>query len=127
MGRLKTHFRKQRFASGGAVHAEPVVSIEVQHDSGDETNSASSAFQKQVDALRAAEAHRPAQSPEQEQEAAYRDLEAAFERGDQKAQAEATDRISKANTRAATQHQLSERQQAFVTATPEMIAEPDRL
>jgi hypothetical protein len=98
MGRLKTHFRKQRlqrYANGGAVHHEPAIDLEtpagsvtVEKDSDD--TSASDAFAKQIDALRQAELH-VAEAAKQPQ------------------------------------HGLTEKQQAFLDANPEMIAEPQRL
>jgi hypothetical protein len=68
---------------------------------------------------------------------ALHDLERAFEAGDTQAQAEATARISRANTLAAEQrvaaaarqpqHNLTPRQQAFLDSNPEMLDQPERL
>jgi len=76
-----------------------------------EHNDASVAFHGQLDALRAAEARQP----RQQAEAAQKDLQKAFDAGDVAAQADATNRIAKANTLLAAEE---DRLQRIAQGTP---------
>ena len=137
--RLKTHFKKGldiapnlavNIDDAPAYAAADAGTEQMLHHVENEDTDASAAFQRQIDALRRAEAHAPVLPPDQEYKAAVADLEKAYEAGDLVAQNRATNRISKANVLMAQEqdraapalHQLSERQQRFVLEHPHMLA-----